>query len=509
MVASENGALRSGKVGGLADVVRDLPHSLAATGCEVTVITPSYGILHRDNPSRHFGSIDFPFAGKKQSAEILRLEAQRPHELVTHLAIEHPGLRGNPIYYNDPSASPFLRDARKFALFCSAVGQFLCRREHPFVLHLHDWHTGTIFLLRELHQEFRNLRGVRTLFTLHNVAIQGTRQFSGPSSVEEWFPELFKKTDWIEQWRDPQWKEPCFNPMLSGIRLADKVNTVSVGYANEILKPSDHPNGFYGGEGLEKALGVRSREGDLSGILNGCEYPPPKERQPLATAQVLNFLYDEVLSESGKFGTSVAGRIDTVRRLNPTFLLTGVTRIVEQKVRLFFEKGSDGNPAIESIMRLVAGNNGAYIFVGNGLEEYEKMLSEVMQRHEGFIFLNAYSEVISEAVYRGGTLFLMPSSFEPCGISQMIAMREGQPCLVHAVGGLHDTVSNGVNGFSFTGKDLPEQADAVVAAAREAMHMFLKEPVRWDAIRSNALASRFTWTKSAQQYLDLLFPSSS
>ena len=158
-------------------------------------------------------------------------------------------------------------------------------------------------------------------------------------------------------------------------------------------------------------------------------------------------------------------------------------------------------------MRVVAASNGAYIFVGNGLEEYEKMLSDVMQRHERFIFLNAYSEAISGDLYRGGTLFLMPSSFEPCGISQMIAMREGQPCLVHAVGGLNDTVSNAVNGFSFAGTTLPEQADAFVAAAQRAMNMFLKEPLQWNAIRSKALASRFTWDKSAKEYLDLLFPT--
>jgi starch synthase len=179
MVAAENDALIRGKVGGLADVVRDLPRAFADLGLRVEVITPAYGYLQNENPSELHVTVDFPFRGKKQTASLFRVKGKTQHERVSCYVLEHPDLRGNPIYYNDPPSTPFLRDAEKYALFSSAVGQFLAGQNEQYVLHLHDWHTGFLFLLQQRHPAFGHLKNIRTLYTIHNLGVQGTRQKNG------------------------------------------------------------------------------------------------------------------------------------------------------------------------------------------------------------------------------------------------------------------------------------------------------------------------------------------
>ena len=219
MVASENDALIGGKVGGVGDVIKGLPRALAALGWSVTVIVPGYGYLHKTNPSRQISTVRFPFCGKTHRAEVWHVEGQEYNDSIMHLAIEHPGVRGDPIYFNDPPETPFKQDATKYALFCSAVGQFLKGIPTPYTLHLHDWHTATLLFLRELHPAFSHLKGVRTAFTIHNLAIQGTRPMQGDdSSVGTWFPELFRKKEWITGWKDHRYEVPCYNPMAVGIR---------------------------------------------------------------------------------------------------------------------------------------------------------------------------------------------------------------------------------------------------------------------------------------------------
>ncbi|HZY10853.1 MAG TPA: glycogen/starch synthase, partial [Bacteroidota bacterium] len=251
IVASENGALRGGKAGGLGDVVRDLPKALGKLGWRISVISPAYGFLHRENTSKFRSRISFPFGGREEHGDFFEVTVEDHAQNVRYFVFEHPSVSGNPIYVNDPPNEPFKTDALKYALFCSAVGQFLKTIHRPYVLHLHDWHASTLLLLRELHPEFNHLKGIKTAFTIHNLAIQGTRPMRNhASSVESWFPELFVDSEWIHRWRDPRYEEPCYCPMAVGIQYADKVNTVSASYAKEILMPSTSL-GFYAGEGLE------------------------------------------------------------------------------------------------------------------------------------------------------------------------------------------------------------------------------------------------------------------
>ena len=510
MLASENDALEGGKIGGVGDVVRDLPRTLAHMGWRVTIVIPSYGFLHKKNPSKLHTAVRFPFAGKVMDGELWEATAKEPDSRITHFVFEHPDLRGDPIYFNDPPAHAFAKDATKYALFCSAIGQYLLRQESPFVLHLHDWHTGILFLLRELHPEFAGLKRAKTVFTIHNVAIQGTRPMRGRhASVEQWFPELFRENSWIAAWKDPRYKEESFTPMAAGIQYADRVNTVSPTYAEEILKPSDHANGFYGGEGLEPLLHRVNSERRLFGILNGSSYPANRVIPRMAFPELCDLIISDVLKHRSKTNASfldtVIERTEKLKHSPIQLMLTCITRVVDQKVRLLVEKGSDGTRALDEILKIARASNGLVLLLGTGTPDVEELLKKCFSENERFLFVNCYSELISRALYANGTLFLMPSSFEPCGISQMIAMRDGQPCIVNAVGGLKDTVIDGVNGFQFSGATLKEQVDNFIAVTRKAINLRVNNPGKFDKIRSAASAARFTWESSARQYVDLVY----
>ncbi|MBI4548906.1 MAG: glycogen/starch synthase [Ignavibacteriae bacterium] len=510
MVASENDALRGGKVGGIGDVIRNLPVSLEKYGWRVTVLTPSYGYLHNNNPSTLHSMINFPFAGKIEQAELWKVTPKVPYEHIRHLVVEHPAIRGNPIYVNDPPESPFMHDATKYALFCSAVGQFLLKEPSPFVLHLHDWHTATILMLMELHPRFSHLKSLHTVFTIHNLAIQGTRPMRGhASSVQSWFPELFEDSAWISHWKDPRYQEPLYTPMAVGIQYAHKVNAVSPNYTEEILQPSDHQQGWYRGEGLESFLQQAKNERRLFGILNGCEYPNQYTSAYMSIMDLSELIQSELIRwrerNQDSFIDELIRRIDTVKHLQHPLMLTSITRVVEQKVGLFFEKGSNGKTALDQILNMLAGLEGLYFFLGSGTPDYEKLLRETSRKHKHLIFISEYSEAIANALYAKGTLFLMPSLYEPCGISQMLAMRDGQPCVVHSVGGLKDTVIDNVNGFTFSGNSFQQVVDDFVQVTQKAIRIFLEDKCTWENIRMAAKKSRFTWESSARKYIDLLY----
>lgn len=510
MLASENDALKGGKVGGIGDVLRDLPRALAGQGWMATVIIPSYGFLHKENPSKIIAKVSFPYGGSDTTGEIWEASGKDPSDGVRLLLLEHSGVRGTPIYFNDPPEHAFAQDATKYALFCSAVGQYLKEMDEPYVLHLHDWHTPFILLLRDLHPAFVHLKNVPTAFTIHNLAIQGTRPIRGKyASVEKWFPELFSHDDWIKGWKDPRYTEPSFTPMAAGIRFTHRVNTVSPTYAKEILLPSDKHNGHFRGEGLDEYLNAADREGRLFGILNGCEYPP--DRRPAKIG--FDALCDLMASEIGRWNSAkpsalyaaLLSRVEVLRSRRCELVLTSVTRVVEQKVKLYFERASDGRRAIDEILDLLERTNGVYLFLGTGTPDYEKLLEDTFRSHERFVFLRGYSDHLASALYGSGTIFMMPSSFEPCGISQMIAMRDGQPCIVNAVGGLRDTVKDGVDGFQFSGSTLKEQADNLVRVTARAIDLWRTDRARWGEISAAAARARFTWDGSAKKYIELLY----
>ena len=513
MVAAENDELPGGKVGGIGDVVRDVPPALARQGWEVAVVTPSHGFLHEGPEARHLTQLTFPFGGRTSTADVYRAAGRRPVPGVTHYVVDHPDFRyverGRPqIYRNDPSDRPFASDATKFARFCAAVaeavdgaffGDLAC-------IHLHDWHAAFYLIPQRYHPKYMARTRIRTVYTIHNLALQGIRPFDGDSSsLSAWWPEVRPAAANLA---DPRWPN-CVNPMAVGIRLADRVHTVSPSYAQEILLPSDPPCS-YGGEGLELDLRHAQAHGRLFGILNGCEYPadPPVSRRGLRDltaelqAQVEGWIAQkeapahEIARRRLREIAERSERVDTV--------LTSVSRIVDQKVLLLTWPGSDGTTGLEGILDAI-GDRGVYLFLGTGDPKFEDPLISVAARRPNFVLLNGYSDACANALYASGDIFVMPSSFEPCGISQMVAMRAGQPCLVHGVGGLSDTVRDGVDGFVFNGRTVGAQVDGLKDACRRAVDLKRNQHQAWTTLCREAAGKRFFWDATIQAYLTYLY----
>jgi starch synthase len=185
-------------------------------------------------------------------------------------------------------------------------------------------------------------------------------------------------------------------------------------------------------------------------------------------------------------------------------LLTSVGRVSDQKMLLLRQRLDDGRFALDALLDTL-GSKGCFVMVGNGDLMLEQFLYAASKRHPNFVFLQGFFAELGQRLYENGDLFVMPSSFEPCGISQMVAMRHGQPCLVHAVGGLKDTVQDGLSGFVFEGKDLAEQAEAMIATLARALEVLTEQPATVKAMRRSAASQRFTWQAVVPAYLAQLY----
>ncbi len=487
--------------------MRDLPAALAALGWQATVATPSYGSLHRVDGARRLGNFDVAFRGAVESVTAWRVPGSDPH--VRNVVFDHPMFAAQGaglVYFGDEPSRPFATDANKFALHCAAAAAWVGGEGPHFdVVHLHDWHAAMYLLFARYDPRFAALRDLRTVFTIHNLSYQGTRPLRGDeSSLEAWFPDLRPDIDAIV---DPAHGN-CINPMAAAIRLADRVSTVSSTYAGEICRPSDPASGFIGGEGLEGLLAAARDENRLVGILNGCEYDKPRARKP-GWARLLGLLeaqlHDWQQRDTGNEAHRLAlQRLATMPKRKPLHILTSIGRLVAQKATLLL---LDAERGAAPLQRLAAELEGAAMIVilGSGEPRFEKRLLEVARACPNVLFLNGYSEVLADPLYAAGDLFLMPSSFEPCGISQMLAMRSGQPCVVHGVGGLRDTVQHEVTGFVFGGETSREQADNFVSTTLAALASRAADPSGWKSLCDRAKAQRFSWELAAQRTIDELY----
>lgn len=507
MAAAENAALPRGKVGGVGDVVRDLPPALAGIGVPITVVVPEYGLFAELPGARTVGEFQTPFAGGKHRTAVIELPSDKS-------GVRHLALRGSPltpqgarIYCDDGPQRPFATDAGKFAFFSAALAQLVMTMdEAPELVHLHDWHTAMYLVLRAFDPQFQSLLAIRTVFTIHNLALQGVRPLDhDASSLAAWYHDLPFDRSAVA---DPQ-HEDCINPMAAAIRLADAVSTVSPTYAREILMANDPARGFRGGENLESILSDAAAAGRLVGILNGATYDDrnyarPGWRRLMATVEQQLQEWRDSGSGPPDVHKLALERVAAVPRQRPADLVTSIGRLTDQKVSLFLQAGSDGKTPLATILDDLS-PDGVAVVLGSGDPVFEQRFADLARDHENLIYLCGYSEPLADLLYRAGDLFLMPSSFEPCGISQMLAMRASQPCVAHAVGGLRDTVVHDVNGFLFDGHSPVEQAERFVETVRHALATKRRHSDRWLAIRNRAAAERFSWEASARQYVGELY----
>lgn len=498
LVAAENGHLPGGKVGGVGDVIRDLPIALAALGWNIRIITPAYGRFQRLPGARRLRRLAVYFGGKKRFAEVWQLPSPTAHvEMVVIAHALHDPNGDGKIYHEDDSHNPFATDASKFAFFNAALAAWLEADPHPpEVLHLHDWHTGLLFALRAMAPQQSALRLLRCVFTVHNLAYQGIRPVDGhASSLRAWFPDRPLP---LHSMLDPRYPD-CVNFMATAIRLADCCSTVSPTYAREITQPSNPAIGFIGGEGLQAELQQAAAQQRLKGILNGCMYDDHQN-----TAASWDDLRMALRHHESRISAAdpASGWLQSSAR--PRHLLTSVGRLVDQKVALMLQAVEGHNSALEKLLQQL-GPESLFILLGSGDRKIADQIAQIARKHANFLFLNGYAEDLSAAMYECGDLFLMPSSFEPCGISQMLAMRSGQPCVVHGVGGLKDTVRHGETGFVFGGDGLAEQANAFVDAVQTALQLRERHPADWQGICNKAAAERFSWELAAKNYIDEMY----
>jgi starch synthase len=487
--------------------VRDLPIALAKLGWQATVATPSYGSLHQVDGATRIGSVEVAFGGAIEIVDGWQVPGAA--EGVDNLVFDHPLFAAHGegrIYFGDEPERPFATDATKFALFCATAAAWVAASERkPDAVHLHDWHAALYLLFARFAADHAALADIPTVFTIHNLSYQGTRPLRGDeSSLASWFPNLRPDIDAIV---DPEHGN-CINPMATAIRLADRVSTVSKTYADEICRPSDTSTGFIGGEGLEDLLAEARDEGRLVGILNGCEYDVPTSRRPgwmrllgMLEAQLHDWQQRDPDNEAHMLARQ---RIAGLPKRRPLHVLTSIGRLVAQKATLLLLEAEKGNSPLEKLSGAL-GRSAIIIILGSGEPVFEKRMLKIAHRCPNVLFLNGYSELLSDPLYAAGNLFLMPSSFEPCGISQMLAMRSGQPCVVHGVGGLRDTVQHGETGFVFSGDTTRRQADNFTAATLAALQRRADDPAGWKSICDKARRQRFSWELAAQRTISELY----
>lgn len=502
--AAENDAIAHCKAGGMGDVVRDVPRQIAERGDYVHIVVPSYGRLHQKG--KLMTNLVFQLRGLEYVAELYEVEPKKTVQNIRHYVIHHPEIEAGGIahiYHDDPE-EPFFTDAIKYFIFCTAVAEAI--KQNVFkkldIVHLHDWHSSLLLFLREYHLAYEGLKKIRFVYSIHNLAIQGIRPFEDNySSVKNWFPNVRFDKESLLDYRYPD----CINLMAVGIRFADAVHTVSPSYKEDVMKPSSPPE-FIGGEGLEKDLQIADKENRLFGILNGCNYKninvEEKGQIYRNTVKALfRWLQEESKKYKADFLAHTGEKIMQYVGNRPKFIVSSVARLTEQKF-YFFKRSPEAFVAILEKLEKV---DGIFMLLGTGAPEYEELFREISYKHQNFIFTNGQSESLIDSMYLESDLYFMPSLFEPCGISQMLSMRNGNPCLVHHTGGLIDTVKHMKTGFGFSGNTYDEKIENMLKGFDIALDIFINDKQTWKKIQANAKKARFTWVKSVDKYYDLLY----
>ncbi|VWL90107.1 Glycogen synthase [Collinsella aerofaciens] len=462
------------KTGGLGDVAGSLPAALVRAGAEVIVMVPKYATIKDEYKSqmKHFSDFYVSLGWRSEYCGLEKLE----HDGVTYMFID------NERYFARDYPYGFFDDGERFAFFSKAITESLQHLPEGFecdILHCNDWQTALApVFLREFYQGLPLYDRVKTVFSIHNVAFQG--QFS--DTVMEDILGVAHIPAAASQLRC----DACsINYMLGALRYADAITTVSPTYAGEIQTPEF-------GEGLDGVL--RERSYALQGILNGIDvagFDPATDKRIAA-----NYTVED---RSGKAVCKAKLQEELgleVRDDRP--LMVMVTRLTRQK-------GMD--LVMYALDRILAG--GVQVAVlGTGDRDYEEGLRYFQDKYPGTMAARIeFDPALSQRMYAAADMFLMPSKFEPCGLSQIIAMRYGTLPIVRETGGLKDTVipynefTGEGTGFSFSNFNGDEMGDAVFRAAR----LFWDNRDVWNQLVTQAMSQDFSWTRSADKYLDLYF----
>lgn len=457
------------KTGGLADVAGALPAALSREGVDVRVMLPKYGMIDEYWKRRmeHVCDFEVLFGWEKVYCGV---------ERVVDNGITYYFIDNESYFYVNEIYGDGVNEGIRFAFFCRAILEAMPRIDYfPDVLHLNDWQTGlAAALLKTQYAANADYARIRIVFSIHNLKYQGVfswREIAGRLGLDD----RYFTYEYLEFYG-------CINCMKGGLVFADRLCTVSPTYAEEIKTP------FYG-ENMDGLL--RARENTLSGILNGLDYTIFDP----STDRFLTHHFDaDRLEEKKACKRALQKECGLEERNVP---------LIGMIARLSAQKGLD---LVERVLGDIMRNDVQIVFLGKGDRRFVDMLNWANWRYPKRVHARIeLDEGLAHRIYAGADLFLMPSQFEPCGLSQMIALRYGCVPIVRETGGLKDTIvpynlyTDEGNGFSFANYNAHEMLDTI---ARAVNYYTTDEPM-WRRMMLRGMADRFDWQKPAKAYLAL------
>lgn len=458
------------KTGGLADVAYALPKALRGLGIDVRIIMPKYGDISQNYTTKMTQLTSFGVSVGWRN-QYCGLEYLTYDDIPVYFI-------DNEYYFKRPGCYGYFDDGERFAFFCRAVMESVKHMENfaPDVLHCNDWHTGMIpVFLRDVYYNAPEFVNAHAVFTIHNLKYQGVYS---PAILEEllglnmgyYTEEKLKFKDGVSF-------------MKGGIVYADKITTVSESYAEEIQD-------VLSGEGLDGLL--REKSYKLCGITNGIDF----DRHNPSTDAALALNYNLRNYLKGKAANKEALQREMGLPADPDVpVVAVVTRLVRQK----------GIDLITCVMEQILNMNLQFVLLGSGDSDYQDFFEYYASAYPGKAAVKiGFDNDLASRIYAGSDIFLMPSMFEPCGISQMLSMRYGTIPLVRETGGLKDTVipfnefTGEGNGFSFANYNAHE----MLGILEYALKQYSNKPV-WKKLMQNAMKTKNDWRESADKYLAL------
>ncbi|OEH84616.1 starch synthase [Desulfuribacillus stibiiarsenatis] len=463
MVASEGVPFI--KTGGLADVIGSLPKALQHEGCDIRVILPKYGTIIEEFKDQMNFLCSFPVmvGWRKQHCGLFELKFNGIH----YYFID------NEYYFNRERIYDFFDEAERFAYFCFAVLEATQHMDfQPEILHCHDWQASLVpVFLKSHYLQQAPYSNMKTVLTIHNLKYQGI------------FPEVILSDilglGYEHFTPDSLESNGCVNYLKGGILYSDVVNTVSSTYAEEIKHV------FYG-EGLEAVIAKKG----IQGIVNGIDYDL---YNPMGDSNI-QFHYKTSLAKKLKNKEELQKQLNLpINQATPMIAI--VSRLVEQK----------GFDLLAPIIHQVLAEDIQLVVLGTGEKKYEDFFLQAMHIYPEKVSTKLYfNEALAMQIYAGADLFLMPSKFEPCGLSQLIALRYGNIPIVRETGGLKDTVQpfnefeQTGNGFTFTNYNAHDMLHTI----QRALSIY-KNQVQWANLVKNAVKQDYSWSNAAKHYKNL------
>lgn len=459
------------KTGGLADVVGSLPKCFDKTKYDVRVVIPKYQCMQDafKDKMKYVDHFYMDLVWRSQYVGILEME----YEGITYYFID------NEYYFaGDRPYGNIREDIEKFCFFSKAVLSILpIVNFQPDIVHCHDWQTGLIpVYIKERFHEGEFFHSMKSIMTIHNLKFQGVWDVKTVKDITG-LPDYFFTDDKLEAYGDA-------NYLKGGIAYADHITTVSNTYAEEIKMP------FYG-EGLDGLM--QARENSLTGIVNGIDYDlynPETDKNIDYNYNVKNFRKEKVKNK-----TALQKQLGLEE--NPRKMIIGiVSRLTDQK----------GFDLIDYVMEELCNDDIQIVVLGTGEEKYENMFRHFAWKYSDKVSANIfYSEQLSHKIYASCDAFLMPSLFEPCGLSQLMSLRYGTVPIVRETGGLKDTVEpfnefeRIGTGFRFSNYNAHEMLDIV----RYAEKIYYDKKRDWNKIVDRGMERDFSWKNSAKKYEQL------